>query len=288
MFLDSGSKYKVSDLIKGVVVSSANDAAAALGERLKGSIDAFVATMNKRAKELNMNDTLFSNVTGLPGGEQYSTARDVTTMTRKLLSHTAYYSFSKVWIENYTHPSGRVTEMVNTNKLIRFYDKCDGGKTGFTNDAMFCLSATARNDNMRIVATILGSPDSKTRFKEITELFNYAFGAYENRTVVKAGEEISGTLKVKKAKEVNFKMYCDSDVKYFCAKNDSTAYKVTVELNENLVAPIDRHSPLGKVVVTANDGKVIGESNIYSDRDIPKLTYKDALKKVLEKWFLKA
>jgi D-alanyl-D-alanine carboxypeptidase (penicillin-binding protein 5/6) len=287
MFLDARTRYKVTDLIKGVVVSSANDAAAALGERIAGSIDAFVARMNAYAIKLGMKDTLFANVTGLPGGEQYSTARDVTTMTRRLLTHGEYYSYSKIWIENYTHPSGRETEMVNTNKLIRFYEPCDGGKTGFTNDAMFCLSATAKNENMRVVATILGSPDSKTRFKEITDLFKFSFANFENRVLVKANETIEGTLKVKKAKDVDYKLYCDKEVKYFCRKGDVSSVKLVVKLEENLAAPVYKSTPIGKVSVVTADGKVIAESNIYSDKDIPKLTYKDALERALRNWFLK-
>ena len=128
MFLDAGEKYTVSDLLKGVTVCSANDAATALGERISGDIGSFVNKMNEYAKEIGMDNTKFCNATGLPNsGEQYSTAKDVSIMFRKLLSKDNYYQYSKIWMENYNHPDGRMTEMVNTNKLIRFYDGCDSG-----------------------------------------------------------------------------------------------------------------------------------------------------------------
>lgn len=288
MFLDVGEKYSVSDLIKGVTVCSANDAATALGERIAGSIEAFVQSMNDYAKELGMNNTKFCNATGLPNsGEQFSTAKDVTTMLRELLKSKKYFEYSRIWMEDYTHPDGRKTEMVNTNKLIRFYKDCDAGKTGFTNEAMFCLSASAKVNDMRVIATVLGSPDSKTRFKEITDLFKYAFANYENKVLLRANEVLSTEVKVNKAKEVPIEVYCDRDIKYFCKKGENKDYKVSVCIFDNLTAPISKETPLGMVRVTKSDGEIICEGKIYSRNDIPKATYKDALEKVLRNWLIK-
>ena len=131
MFLDANTAYKATDLIKGIIIASANDASVAIAERLCGSHEAFVALMNERAAQLGMNDTKFCCATGLPdSGEQYSTARDVNIMTRQLMSHAKYYDYAGIWMEDYTHPSGRVTQLVNTNKLIRGYRGCIGGKIG--------------------------------------------------------------------------------------------------------------------------------------------------------------
>lgn len=288
MFLDVGEKYSVSDLIKGVTVSSANDAATALGERISGSIDAFVANMNDYAKVLGMKDTLFCNATGLPNsGEQYSTAKDATIMLRKLLANQKYFEYSKIWMEDYIHPNGRKTEMVNTNKLIRFYKDCDAGKTGFTNEAMFCLSASAKVNDMRVIATVLGSPDSKTRFKEVTEMFKYAFANYENKMLLKANDPITNKIVVKRAKETPIELYCDRDIKYFCKKGENKNFQVIISVDDNLVAPISKETPLGVVKVVKSDGEIVCEGKIFSKEDIRKATFKDALEKALRNWFIK-
>lgn len=288
MFLDAGTDYTVCDLIKGVVVCSANDAATALGERISGNIESFVDKMNACARELGMENTLFCNATGLPNsGEQYSTAKDVSKMFRKLLTKDKYYEFSRIWLENYTHPDGRVTEMVNTNKLIRFYKNCDAGKTGYTEEAGHCLSASAKVNGMRVIATVLGAENSKARFKETTDMFNYAFANYEIKTIIQAGENIPNNLEVEKAKDGEIELYVDRDIKYFARKNAPDSYDLKVEIDENLKAPISRETPLGTVKVVKSDGEIICEGKIYSKKDIEKQTFKDALEKVLKNWLKK-
>lgn len=284
MFLDAGENYSVSDLIKGVTVCSANDAATALGERISGNIQSFVDKMNEYAKTLGMTNTVFCNATGLPNsGEQYSTARDVSVMFSKLLSKSSYYDYSKIWMEDYAHPDGRITQLVNTNKLIRFYKNCDAGKTGYTDEAGHCLAASALNNGMRVVSVVLGAENSKARFKEVTDLFNYAFANYEVKTIISAGESIPNELRVEKAKENVFELYVDKDVKIFSRKNVQNGYDVVVELSENLKAPISKETPLGKVKIIKN-GETVAEANIFSRYDIDKLNYKDALEKVLDNW----
>lgn len=288
MFLDAGKNYPVSDLIKGVTVCSANDAATALGERVSGDIGSFVGKMNEYARSIGMNNTVFCNATGLPNsGEQYSTAKDVSIMFRKLLEKESYYKFSTIWIENYNHPDGRVTEMVNTNKLIRFYDGCDAGKTGFTDEAMFCLAASAKKNGMRIVGVVLGAKDSKNRFREMTDMFNYAFANYEVRTILKSGETIPQKIEVKKAKEDNIEIFVDRDIKFFTRKGNVNGYNVNIVINEDLKAPISKDTSLGKVILTDDKGASICEGNIYSVSDIEKLNYVDSLERVLNKWLRK-
>lgn len=289
MFLEAGDTYLVTDLIKGVTVCSANDAAVALGEAICGDINTFVDKMNTRAKELGMENTVFCNTTGLPdSGTQYSTAKDVSIMTRKLLTHEKYYEYSKIWMEDYTHPDGRITQLVNTNKLIRFYKYCDAGKTGFTNEAMFCLSASAKLGDMRIVATVLGAPDSKTRFREITDMFNTSFANYETKVLIRSGEPITCKMTVAKAKDVPpIELYCDRDLKFFTKKGDSNDYKIQVSIKDNLVAPIQASTDLGTISVINSEGKVICEGLIYSRHNIEKRSYLDGIEKVLRNWFMK-
>ena len=144
VFLEANGKYKAEDLVKSIIICSANDSCVAMAEHVCGSVEAFVRLMNQKAKDLQMRGTHFENCTGLPNVSQYSCARDVAAMLAQLITHPHYFTCAKVWTEDFHHSGGRVTGMTNTNKLVRFYDGCDGGKTGFTNEAMHCLAATAK------------------------------------------------------------------------------------------------------------------------------------------------
>ncbi|HBJ97833.1 MAG TPA: D-alanyl-D-alanine carboxypeptidase, partial [Clostridiales bacterium] len=178
VFLEAGGEYLCSDLVKSVIVASANDATVALCERLYGSEENAVEEMNKRAKELNLSDTLYSNSTGLTKPTQYSSAKDVANLLKELCTHKQYFNYSKIWMDEIKHPSGNVTEISNTNKLVRFYEGCDGGKTGFTGEAGFCLSATAKRGAMRLISVVIGGENSKERFNGVRTMFNYAFSNY--------------------------------------------------------------------------------------------------------------
>lgn len=285
MFLDSGIDYSVSDLIKGIVICSANDASVAIAETISGSVEEFVCLMNDRAKAMGMENTCFVNVTGLPEPGQYCTARDVTIMMRKLLEHKAYYKFSTIYMENYTHPDGRITELVNTNKLVRFYRGCDAGKTGFTNEAMFCLSASAFRNNTRVIVTVIGASDSKSRFAEVSSLFNYAFANYSQELIIKKDEPISNDIEVRKGKTHTITVAADKDIFILRKRGDNLKYVVGVELEETLCAPIAKGTIIGKITVTSSDGKTIGTSNIVALEDIEAAGFGDSLKKVLENWY---
>ena len=284
MFLESGDTYAVSDLIKGITVVSANDASVQMAELLSGSVESFVERMNQRAGELGMTNTKFANCTGLPDEkEQYSTARDVSIMMRELLSHEGYYGFSRIYMENFNHPDGRITEFVNTNKLVRFYKDCDGGKTGFTNEAMFCLSATAKRNGMRVIATVLGSPDSKTRFKEITGLFNDAFANYSVQTVVEK-KPIENNIVVENGKTSAIAVEPKEEIRLLLDKNKRNGLKVELEIEDTLIAPISIGQKVGTLRVVDENGAVLGETELVSLTEIAKLTYWDALLKTLSNW----
>ncbi|MDE6302938.1 MAG: D-alanyl-D-alanine carboxypeptidase, partial [Clostridia bacterium] len=163
VFLDAGTTHKLGDLLRTVIVASANDSCVALAEHIEGSVGAFVAKMNARAKELGMENTCFKNCTGLPAAESFSCAKDAATMFMQLIKYPVYFDFAKVWLEDYEHPSGRKTTITNTNKLVKFYNGCDGGKTGYTSEAKFCLTATAMRNNMRVIAVVVGADSSTVR-----------------------------------------------------------------------------------------------------------------------------
>ena len=289
LFLDAGSEYTVSDLIKGVVVCSANDAATALGERISGNIDKFVEKMNNYAKELGMTHTVFCNATGLPNsGEQYSTARDVSLMMQKVLSYPKYYEYSGIWMEDFVHPDGRKTEIVNTNKLIRFMKECDGGKTGFTNEAGFCLSATAKNGDTRMIATILGATDGKARFAKVSEMLRAALNEYETKVYLKKNETftIDGSA-IQRSKEGKITLYCGEDLTVFGKKN-SENYKAEIELIEGLKAPINANTEVGTIYLVNEQGDRIRSCSLYTQNDIERKTIGEELKEIVRKrYFIK-
>ncbi len=210
-FLDTNSRHKLSDLLKLIIVASANDCSVAVAEHLYGSVETFVSKMNKKSAEIGLVATNFVNCTGLPALNQYSCAIDCVKMLSYLVGqNNNYFDYSKIWLEDYVHPGGRTTTITNTNKLVRFYTGCDGGKTGFTNEAMHCLCATAKRGETRFVACVLGEPDSKTRFGEVSEMLNYGFANYQNKVyldfdgiedvVIKGGKQ--STLKVAPEKKL--------------------------------------------------------------------------------------
>lgn len=283
LFIDEGEQYTVSDLIKGMAVVSANDASVAIAERLAGSESIFTNVMNDRAKELGMNDTLFSNATGYPSvGEQYSTAKDVSVMTRELIKHKTYYDYSQIWLEDYAHPSGRITQLANTNKLIRHYKGCDSGKTGYTDSAKFCLSASAARDGMRVVATVLGADNSKARFSAVSSLFNYAYGNYKAKTMLKSGDNIDKTVRIAKAKDKNIFPVVEKDLTVLIGK-ETKDWVVEYELNEGLTAPIAKGSELGKAYVVVN-GIRTNSVKLLAGQDIKKVSFWDIVNGLGEKF----
>ena len=147
--LDAGSAYPLEDLLKSTIVASANDSAVALAEHLAGTEANFVERMNRRAAELGLTQTVYQNCTGLPAEGQHTTARDVANLSRQIGRHPLYYQYSTLWMDTLEHPGGRTTDLVNTNRLVRFFEGCDGYKTGSTDEARYCISATAQKDGMR-------------------------------------------------------------------------------------------------------------------------------------------
>ena len=281
MFLDAGEKYKVDDLLKGVIVASANDAAVALAETVSGSVEGFVAAMNEKAVSLGMTNTKFANATGLPSeSEQYSTARDVNVMTRELMKHDKYYDYSTIWTEQFVHPSGRETTLTNTNKMIRQYRGCLGGKTGFTDSAKFCISACAERNGIKTVSTVIGAQDSKTRFAEAGKLFNYAFANFRNQVVCRKGEKIEDSVAVEKSRGKTMTPVAAEDASVLIKQGEDV--KIEYELPEKLKAPVKKGDVVGRIKITK------GEESYYfdliSDRDIPRATLWDIIKDLAGKW----
>lgn len=281
VFLESGFSYLVKDLIKSVTVASANDASVALAERLYGSEDECVKKMNEKAVSLGLKNTQFVNCTGLPKPMQYSSAKDITMIFADLITHETYFDYSKIWMDKIEH-SKNTTEISNTNKLVRFYDGCDGGKTGFTSEAGFCLTATAKRGNMRLISAVIGAPDSKTRFNEVSTMFNNAFNGYENKAVLDKNLPLDAKIGVVGGKNKSIEVVPEKDFFVFSRKGN----KDNIDLDYNFFevkAPVKKGDVVGECVIF-NNGVEVGKVNILSNTDVQKMTYFDYVLEISKNW----
>lgn len=282
-FLDAHSQYKVSDLLKSIVVASANDSCVALAEHICGSVEAFVQKMNQKAKELGLQNTNFVNCTGLPAENSYSCAKDVSMMLRELIKHKEYFLHSKIWMDKIVHKGGRETELTNTNKLSRFYEGCDGGKTGYTSEALHCLSATAKRNNLRLISTVIGAPDSKTRFAEVSKLFNFGFANYENKLLVSSQNTLEQGVEVTRGKKKTVQVKPEQDIAIFKARAEELKSVEVKQENYTVKAPVKAGDIVGKITVLY-DGQPYKTVNLIACEDIGRKCYKDNIRDMLDKW----
>ncbi len=282
VFLEGNGEYLCSDLIKSIVVASANDASVAIAEKLYGSESECVEQMNARAKELNMNNTLYSNCTGLPKPTQYSCAKDVATLLQKVCEHKEYFDFSSTWMDEIKHPSGNITGLTNTNKLVRFYAGCDGGKTGFTSEAGFCLSATAKRGGMRLVGVVIKAENSKDRFADTSALFNYGFANYSEKCVFEKGQVLNEKAKISSGIKEELEIASKEDYFVFGKKNEKVNYTYELELNK-IKAPIKKGDVVGKIKVYIDSIKAT-EIEVVANETIRKKSYAENIEEIATKW----
>lgn len=282
VFIDPYVEYSFEDLLKSVIMASANDASVALAEYFNGNEKSFVNRMNKRAKELGMTNTNYVNSTGLPAPEQYSCAKDSAILMREILKHDLYHNYSSIWMETLTHPSGRETELVNTNKLIRYFEGCDGGKTGSTNEAGCCLTASAKRNDMRLISVIIGAENSKTRFNESSLLLSYGFANFENKLLVDISAPLK-KVKVNKGKLDEVDVYGEENFSVIVKKGDNATYETNMEIPDAVKAPLENGDVVGKVVIT-KEGSVIKEVNVIVKEGIKHSSYLDNFNKIVENW----
>lgn len=275
MLLDTGEIRTVEELLKGVAIASGNDAAVALAEYLGGTENDFVGMMNKRAEELGMTNTTFKNCNGLPADGHLSTANDIAKMSKELLKHPTILKYTGTYMDTITEGRKSPIELVNHNKLVRFFDGCDGLKTGFTNEAKYCISATATRNGVRMLSVIMGAPTYKIRNRDASILLNYGFSKYEGKKIFSKDEEVD-------------KVYMDEQTdRYFMAKaqDDLTAVlpkgcKGEVEKKvviDELQKEYKEGDVVGKCEIYLNNEK-IGEVTIYCDRNIKKGNIFDNIK----------
>ena len=281
VFLEENGEYKLDDIFKSIVVASANDACVALAEKVCGSEDDFVAKMNEKASELGMDDTNFVNCTGLPKTGQYSTAKDVSIMFRELIKHKEYFNYSTIWTDEISHPKDRKTAISNTNKLVRFFEGCDSGKTGYTSEAGHCLASSAVRNGMRIISVFISSPDSKTRFKEVSQLYNYTFKNYTNKLIVGNENPLEFSVVVKGGKKDSLRVIPEKPIYLFGKIGDKKVVDIDVKIFEGLKAPISKGDIVGEIQVFENGNK-IASSKILSYEDILSVNYFDSILKVIK------
>ena len=282
VFIDPYVEYSAGDLLKSVIVASGNDASVALAEHISGSEQTFVKKMNEKAKELGMNDTNYVNCTGLPAPEQYSCAKDCAIVLKQVCGYDLYHKYSTIWMDELIHPSGRKTELVNTNRLVRYYEGCEGGKTGSTNEAGCCLSASAKRGDMRLISVIIGASNSQTRFNECSKLFNYGFANFENHSILDSNTSISN-LPVNKGKIENVDVFACEGYRVVTRKGSDDNYNVEYELPKKINAPTKEGDVVGKAIIS-KEGQVISEIDVIVKTSIDKLSYVDCVDKIISKW----
>ena len=281
IWLKENEQMSVEEMLKAVCVVSANDCSVALAEHLAGSADAFVEKMNQRAGELGMNDTNFLNPTGLPVQGHVTSAYDIALMSRELiLNHPDIRRFTTIWMDSLRNGEFGLS---NTNKLIRFYQGATGLKTGSTDGALYCLSATAERDGMELIAVILRSPTSTQRFEGAKTLLNYGFAAYALAQAQPPEPLAPIPVEMGEAPSVTPKLAGDPTI--LAAKEKVNAMEVQVELEEQLSAPVEEGQQIGRMVVTSG-GEVLSELPLVADRSVARLTYWQILERCLHTAFM--
>ena len=280
IFLEPGEIQKVDTLLKSIAVASANDACVAMAEYVGGSVEEFVVLMNKRAKELGMNDTNFVNTNGLPVDNHYTSAYDIALMSKELLRHKKISKYLTTWMDEVVVGKKQAKIGIsNTNKLVKHYTGATGVKTGFTQQAKYCLSASALRNNTHLIAVTLCAETSPIRFKDATSLLNYGFANYETVKICGANEKIA-TVKFEKGEKENVDLVAKDDLCVLIKKGGNKDFKKKVTIKQDLKLPIEKNTELG-VVKVYRGKELVGETKIINTEDINKASYLQMLKRVV-------
>lgn len=281
VFLSEGEEMSVDDLIKAIAIASGNDASVAMAERISGSEEQFVQKMNERLKELALENTQFQNASGLPAEGQYSTAYDMAMIAKELLKYEHITEYTSIY-EDYLR-KGKDNEfwLVNTNKLVRFYPGADGLKTGYTEEAKYCLTATAERDDMRVISVVMGAETVKKRNQAISEMFDYAYNQYETTKIFDKGEKVD-EIDLFHAKEETIDVITAEAIRTLHLKGEEkNAYDVSISIDDSISLPIHKGDEIGILTVKKED-ETIQVSPLTVSQDIPKATYFSLFKRSLK------
>ena len=281
IWLKENEQMTVSDMLKAVCVVSANDCAVALAEQIAGSEDAFVERMNQRAKELGMNDTTFKNATGLPAQGHVTSAYDIALMSRELiLHHPDIRQYTTIWMDSLRDGA---SELVNTNKLIRFFDGATGLKTGSTDSALFCLSGSAERDGMELIAVIMKDATSAQRFEDAKTLLSYGFSTYSLEHVTP--QEALPPVTVRLGTQATVQPVLEEGSALLLEKSKAGTLEQSVSLAEAVEAPVAKGTPLGTLTITSGE-ETVAELALVAGEEIPRITFGQMLLRVLQTAFL--
>lgn len=271
IYLQPGEEMTVKDLMKGISMASANDATVALAERIAGTEEAFVKMMMDKAKQLGLQNTNFVNPTGLDEENHYSTAYDLSIIARELMKHEQIFEFSSLYEDYLRVDTPNKFWLVNTNKLVRFYEGADGLKTGFTDNAKYCMAVTAKRNGMRLLAIVLGEEVSKVRNAETTALLDYGFNLYQVDILKKKGEVVD-KIKIERGNVNEVDVVTEDEISILKKKNEeSKQYTEKIELLE-LSLPIKKGDTVGKLKIL-DGNKLIGEYNLIANQDVKKKNF---------------
>lgn len=277
VFLEEGERITVEDLIKSTVIASGNDSSVALAELTAGSEAAFVKMMNEKAAKLGLKNTHFENTTGLDDTttNHYSCAADIATMSRELINHKIILDYSSIWQD--TIRNGEFT-LTNTNRLVRYYDGCNGLKTGSTDKAGYCITATAKRGNMQLIAVVMGAKTRDERNAIARTLLDFGFANY---ALYDKNESFIENVDVRKGRIDSTALY---SAPFSCVVDKSKQSKIELiyEIPEFIVAPITSGDTVGKIIYKI-DGEQIGESEIYIKEKIEKIKFGDLLGRILKR-----
>ena len=272
MFLEENSNIRLEEIIKGVSIASANDGAVALAEYIGGSVENFVNMMNQKIADLGLTDTHFTNPHGLHADNHYSSAYDMAIIAANLISHEKILEYTSIYEDYFNKPDGSRTWLVNTNKLTRYYEGVDGLKTGYTKEAGYCLTATAKKNNIRYITVIMGEPTSDLRSSETTSMLNYAFNSFKLNTIISKSQEL-GTVYIDKSKEKTVKIVTKKDITELISKEkESPNYTYNLKIDK-LKAPLKKGTKVGTVEILDNEGLIVREEEVTIESDITKSSF---------------
>ena len=269
IFLEVGEKMSVEDLVKGICIASGNDASVAMAERIGGTEEKFVSMMNKKAKELSLSNTHFENACGLDSDNHYSSANDMSIIAKELVKHKKILEFSGTYEDYLRKNTEKSFWLVNTNKLVRYYQGVDGLKTGYTKNAGYCITTTAERGNMRLITVVMGEPSSAIRNSETTTMLDYGFNTYEAKKIITKDSVIS-KQKVEFGKKDSVELTPMEDYKVLKEKS-STNKNITYQLSSNPIkAPVKVGDKVGKIKIIENN-KTIQEIDVTVKENVNKM-----------------
>jgi serine-type D-Ala-D-Ala carboxypeptidase (penicillin-binding protein 5/6) len=272
IFLEPGEEMTVKEMMQGIAIGSGNDASVAMAERIAGSEEAFVEMMNNKVKELGLKDTVFKNTTGLPVPDHYSTANDMAIMAKELLKYEDITKFTGMYEAYLRENTDNKFWLVNTNKLVRFYPGVDGLKTGFTKEALYCLTATAEKDGMRVIAVVFGAPTSKERNAQVTKMLDYAFNQYKTHSLFERNH-VMGSVKIQKGAEKTVEVITSEPISLLTKKGENIDdVKQQIDVNKDLKAPIKKGDKIGVLTIKKN-GETLVKSPLVAKENVEEASW---------------